>query len=49
MTSVTTEDVILARRTCYNSMLTKDLWKKADSRDAQILALTTQVKLVIEK
>ena len=41
MASVTADDVIVASRTRYNNMLTKDLWKKVDPRDAQIMALAT--------
>lgn len=45
MSNITAGEVIAASRARYNSMVmvTKKLWNKVDPRDAQLMALTTQL------
>ncbi len=41
--TITAEDLIIAARTKYNNMCKKNTWNKVDPRDAQLMALVTEV------
>ena len=44
MAKITVDKVISSCCACYNNMTSKDLWNKVDPQEAQIMALTTQLK-----